>query len=144
VNFNKLTQGERIVVVAGVLLILDLTILPWHRFQGTVLGTRVDVARAGIESPNGGYGVFAVLLTLVMVLQVVASRFTKAQLPQPAVGWPRVHLYVGAGVAIVVLLKLFAETDALSIGAYLGILLAGAVWYGGFLISRAANAPGYP
>ena len=143
-NFNKLTQGEKIVLVAGILLVLDLLLLPWHRVEGSLLGTQVDVAVTGTESPNGGYGVFAVLLTLVMVLQIMGAKFTKAQMPQPAIGWPKVHLYLGCGVMIVILLKLFAETDSLSTGAYLGILLAGAVAYGGFLISKASSLPGYP
>ena len=139
-NLNKLTQGEKIVVGGGILFILDLILLAWHKIDGlagaAIRAAGGDPTITGIEAPNGGYGLFAVLLAAVMVLQIIGARFTKAKLPQPAIGWGKVHLYLGCGVAGVVLLKLFAETNALSIGALLGVVLAGALAYGGFLISK--------
>jgi hypothetical protein len=49
-----------------------------------------------------------------------------------------VRLQPAAGLAVVGLLawKLAAETSFLSVGAYLGILLAGALAYGAFLMAK--------
>jgi hypothetical protein len=138
VDFSKLTQGEKIVLGAGLLLIIDLLFLPWHKIDiGSVLGVRVpEVTATGVEAPNGGYGILAVLIAVVMVGQIIAAKFTTAKLPNPPVPWPQVHLYAGIAVAGVILLKLLVETDFLAFGAFLGVLLAGAVAYGGFMISK--------
>lgn len=137
-DFNKLSKGERIVLIAGVLLIIDLLFLPWHRIDvPSVLGVDVgDVSRTGVQSPNGGYGVLALLVTLIMVGQIIAARFTTAKLPNPPVPWERVHLIAGAVVAGLLLLKLLVEMDFLGIGAWLGVLLGAAIAYGGFMISK--------
>jgi hypothetical protein len=137
-DFNKLTKGERIVLIAGVLLIIDLLFLPWHRIKiGSVLGVSVPaVSRTGVQSPNGGYGVLALIVVLVMIGQIVAAKFTTAKLPNPPVPWERVHLIAGAVVAALLVLKLVVETDFLGIGAWLGVILGGAVAYGGFMISK--------
>ena len=127
----KFRQGEKVVLVAGVLLVASLFALPWH--SASALGQ--TVSRTGIQSPNGGYGIFTSMIVAVMVLQIVASR-TSAQIPQPAVGWNKVHQYLGVLVLIVVILKLFALTESLAIGALLGVVLAGAVAYGGYLIAK--------
>ena len=132
----KFAQGEKIVLVGGLLLAADLFALPWHRF-GVPGGA---VQRTAIESPNGGYGIFTLLLIAVVVLQIIGSR-TGAQMPQPAIGWNKVHQYLGVLILVVVIMKLFALTEALSIGALLGVVLAGAVAYGGYLIGKE---PGYP
>jgi hypothetical protein len=134
-DFNKLSKGERIVLVAGVLLVIDLLFLPWHRIKiSAILG--VDVSRTGVQSPNSGYGVLALLITLVMIAQIVAARFTSARLPRPPIPWGQVHLFAGIAVLVLLLIKLVAETDYLGFGCFLGILLAAALAFGGFTISK--------
>ena len=43
---------------------LDLLILPWHSVDLGGLQLDVDTTRSGVQDPNGGYGVAAVLLTI--------------------------------------------------------------------------------
>jgi hypothetical protein len=138
VDLSKLTKGEKIVLATGVLLVLDLLFLPWHRVElGPVLGVNLpSIDIKAVEAPNGGYAVIAVILSLVMAAQIVAAKFTTAKLPTPPVPWPQVHLYAGFAVAGLVVLKLLVETTALGPGAWLGVLLAGGVAYGGFTISK--------
>jgi hypothetical protein len=135
-DFNKLSKGERIVLISGVLLVIDLLFLPWHRIRlGGVLGVGVDVSRTGVQSPNSGYGILALLVTLVMIAQIVAARFTSAKLPKPPVPWGRVHLIAGIVVLALLVIKLIAQTDFLGFGCFLGILLAAALAFGGITIS---------
>ncbi len=135
-DFNKLSKGERIVLVAGVLLVIDLLFLPWHRIRLSVLGVGVTETATGVQAPNGGWGVLALLITLVMIGQIVAARFTSARLPRPPVPWGQVHLFAGIAVLVLLLIKLVAETDFLGFGAWLGIILAAALAFGGFTISK--------
>ena len=133
-DFNKLSKGERIVLISGVLLVIDLLFLPWHRIKiSPLLG--VDVSRTGVQSPNQGYGVLALLITLVMIAQIVAARFTSAKLPKPPVPWGRVHLIAGVVVLALLVIKLLAETSYLGFGCFLGLILAAALAFGGFTIS---------
>ena len=135
-DLSKLSQGERIVLVAGVLLIIDLLFLPWHSIDLGVSIPGVDLTRSGVQSPNGGYGVLALLLTIVMVGQIIAAKIAGANLPSPPVPWSQVHAVAGAAVAILLVLKLVVETDSLGFGAYLGVLLGLAVAYGGYAIKQ--------
>lgn len=134
-DFNKLSKGERIVLVSGVLLVIDLLFLPWHRVNlGPLIGA--NVSRTGVQSPNSGYGILALLVALVMIAQIVAARFTSAKLPKPPVPWGQVHLIAGVIVLALLVIKLFAETNYLGFGCFLGIVLAAALAFGGFTISK--------
>ena len=136
-DFSKLTQGEKIVLGAGLVLVIDLLFFPWYRISASVLGLRVvAVSRTGVQSPNAGYGILALLIAAVMVGQIIAAKLTSAKLPTPPVPWPRVHFIGGVAVGALLLLKLLVETSALALGAYLGVLLGAAVAYGGFMISK--------
>ncbi|HUR22767.1 MAG TPA: hypothetical protein VMZ73_02740 [Acidimicrobiales bacterium] len=132
-DFSKLTLGNKIVLGAGVLLILDLLFFPWHNVS---VGGIVDVNRTGVQSPNSFYGVLALLLALVMVAQVVVSKLTTAKLPDIPLPWSRVHLIAGIAVLALLLLKLLVETSFLGFGAFLGLILAAALAYGGYTISQ--------
>ena len=141
-DFSRLTMGDRIVLGAGVLLILDLLFFPWHNIS--VAGI-LDVNRTGVQSPNAFYGVLALLLVVVMVAQVVVSKLTAAKLPEIPLPWSRVHLIAGIAVLALLLLKLLVETSFLGVGAFLGVILAAALAFGGYTISREApSAAGGP
>jgi hypothetical protein len=131
-DLTRLTLGERIVLVAGVLLIIDLLFLPWHSVS--VLG--VHLTRTGVQSPNAGYGVLALLLVIVMVGQIIAAKMTSAKLPDPPVPWSQIHLIAGVAVAVLLVLKLLVETNILGLGSYLGVALGLAVAYGGYTIRQ--------
>jgi hypothetical protein len=137
-DFKKLTQGERIVLIAGLLLIIDLLFLPWHSVD-TPLG---DFTAQAIEDPNGFYAVLALILTLVMVGVIAATRLANAKLPDLPVSWGQVHMIAGIAVFVLLLLKLIVETNSLGFGAYLGILLAAAVAFGGYSINKETATRG--
>ncbi|MEA2685610.1 MAG: hypothetical protein QOE93_805 [Actinomycetota bacterium] len=138
-DFNKVTQGERIVLIAGILLIIDLLVLPWHNIE---LGGLVDVNRTGVQSPNAFYGVLALIITLVMVGVIVATKLANANLPDLPVPWGQVHMIGGIVVFALVLLKLIVETNFLGFGAYLAVLLAAAVAFGGYSIRKESATTG--
>jgi hypothetical protein len=154
-DLSKLTQGEWIVLIAGVLLVLDLLFAPWHKIDlgasipgiGALLpdpeGTLRDlgtVTRSGVQSPHSGYGILALLLAIVMVGQIVAAKLLSASLPDLPVPWSQIHLILGGGVAALLLLKLVVETDFLGFGAYVGVALGMAVAFGGVKIKQADSS----
>ena len=61
-DLNKLTLGDKILGGAGILLILDLLLFPWHSVD---LGI-VTINRQATESPNAFWGVLALLVTIAI------------------------------------------------------------------------------
>jgi uncharacterized membrane protein len=145
----RLTQGEWLVLIAGVALIVDLIWLPWHSIPVSnrdlqVLESRgifVDTTYTAVQGSNIGYGVAAVLLTAVMIVQIAVARLLAVRLPQPPVPWSQIHLILGIFVAVLIVIKLVRATEFLGYGAYSAILAAVLVAYGGY---RIASEPGEP
>lgn len=131
VDLNKLTPGEKVVVIAGVLLLVDLLFLPWHDF--------IALSRTGIQTPNSFWGVMAFVVTAAMVALVVVSRFTTAKVPQLPVPTGQAMFVGGIAVGALLFLKIAVQTSDLAIGAWLGLLLGGAVAYGGSLVRKESE-----
>ena len=139
------TRGELIVIVAGVLLAVDLLVLPWHHYFVDVdtgsLGIELPTFsydRTGVQTPNPGFGIAALVLALGMVVQVVAARYVRAM---PSMG--QIHLLVGPSVFGLLLAKMLSDDNFLGTGAWLGLLLGAAMGIGGYLLSQeAAVRPG--
>ncbi|MDP8967320.1 MAG: hypothetical protein M3N04_01840, partial [Actinomycetota bacterium] len=89
-RFAKLSQGEWLVLVAGPLLIADLVFLSWHDIDLGNLDRLVDTTVTGVEEPYAGYGIAAVILTAVMIIQIVLARLLSVRLPEPPVPWSQI------------------------------------------------------
>jgi hypothetical protein len=136
------TRGEALVVVAGALLVLDLLFVPWHRFAidvnleqfGVDLPSfRLD--RRGVQDPQAFFGIASAIVAALMVIQVVATKVLSS-VPRAE----QVHLVAGAVVLGLIGAKFMANNNFLAVGAWLGIALAAAVAYGGFLLSQETSA----
>lgn len=139
-EFDRLSPGERVVVVSGTVLAFDLLFLPWHRFD---LGI-VVVPRTAVQWPFALLGVPALLLSLAMVSVVLLGRASDASLPAALAGWPRVLHPAGLAVVTLLVVKMLVLTSPLGYGAYGGLLLAGLLAYGGHLVRREADGPATP
>ncbi len=128
-----MSRGEKAVVAAGGLLLVDLLFFPWHRVTGAAVFGVSDATRTAVQTPNSLQGTIAFLVTVAMVAQILMGRSSSAG-PNPKL----VRLQPVAGMAVVAVLawKLATETAFLSVGAYLGIALAVGVAYGGILIGK--------
>lgn len=142
VDLSKLTNGEKVVGIGGVLLVIDLLFLPWHSYHfglGRVAGLSVTVTAHAVEGQNAFLGVLALLATIAMVAVVVVTRFTSAKVPDLPVPLGQAMFFVGIGVIGLLVLKLISATDNLGFGAWLGLLLGGGVAYGGVLYRQEAG-----
>ena len=143
-DLKRLSPGERYMALAGVLLFVDLLVLPWHRISLGVGPFSVTASRSGIEAPNGFLGLLAALVVLAVVARIIVSEFTSVELPALPVSWQQADLIGGAAIAALVALKLIVETSYLSIGAWLAVPLAAVMAYGGYLRSREIAAQAKP
>lgn len=139
-KFKNLGIGEKIIVVAGLVLLID-SFLPWYSVD---LGPFGSVSRSGWESPGAIWSILAVLVGLVMVAAIAIRTFSPATLPDNISGvtWPKIHLGAGIAVAVLVLIKLLDESSSLGFGFYIGIICAAALAVGGVLMYREEAAGG--
>jgi len=126
--FSRLSRGEGLVVKAGGVLILSLFFFPWHK------AASLGISRTAIQSPNSLQGTLALLLTVAMVAQILMAKSGSGTPVNPTL----VRLQPVAGMAVVALLawKLAKNTAYLGVGAYLAILLAAVMAYGGLTINK--------
>lgn len=133
------TRGEQIVVVAGALLVLDLVLAPWHDFgidvsdleQFGIELPSFSLERRAVQDPQAFFGIASSVIATLMVILVVAAKLSPA-VPR----MEQLHLVAGAVVLGLVVAKLMANGEFLAYGAWLGVALAAALAYGGFLLSQ--------
>ena len=129
-DLSKLSLSDKIVAACGLVLVIDLLFFPWHSVD---LGI-VSFTRTAVESPNGFWGILGLLLTIAVVAITLVQVFSPdTKLPELPVTWKVAIFYGSAATLAVLFLKLVIETDSLGFGAWLGLILAGGMTYGGFL-----------
>lgn len=144
---RRWTQGERITIVMGLLLVGDLLLLPWHHFAIDVsaaksLGVTLpsfSYDRNGAQAPHAYFGIAALILAAGMVIQIVATKVSAA-VPRLS----QIHLIAGSAILGLLLAKLLSNDQFLGAGAYVGVLLGAGLAFGGFLLSQEADAAAGP
>jgi hypothetical protein len=137
VDLNRLTLGARIIALSGLLLFID-SFIPWFRACADFTALGGGKICGSHNAWNNVLSLLAVLIALALVVLVVVEAMGN-QLP--AVGslsWGQLYA-IGAGVvALFVLLQVIIGDDGVSrsVGAYLGIVFAAGIAYGGFLRMR--------
>jgi len=133
-KFKAMSVGEKIIIIAGVLLFI-VGFLPWYSVDLGPFGT---FTRSGWQSPGAIWSILAIFIGLGMAGVVVLKRLAEVVIPDNVGGlsWPKI--YFGGGVAAVafVLIKLLNESSSMGFGFYVGIIAAGALAVAGFLTYR--------
>jgi hypothetical protein len=103
---EKLTLSDRIISVSAILLLI-FSFFPWYDFT-------VSSSIAGVSGTGGGrngwsyflFGIIPVLLALIMLAQIIVSRFTDTKLPTLPITWAQAHVIAGGLAALLILLRL--------------------------------------
>jgi hypothetical protein len=133
VDLNKLTMGDKIVGGTGIGLLISLLFFPWHNID---FGFGASFTRSGVQSPNAILGWLALLLAIALVGSIVAEKLMGTALPDLPVPWNDARFFGALAVLALLVLKLLLEFDFLGFGAWLSLLLAAGMAYGGFLIKQ--------
>jgi len=147
-NFNSLSPGEKLIFACGVILLI-LSFMPWFRLGATALPLVERTAWSNLVSALG------VIAGILMVLQILLSRFGTAKLPTPKLPWGQVHLILGVFALVMILAQaLIGDTYSIpSLGGaqidlerrpslILGTLAAFGLAYGGFVRSKEPEGAG--
>jgi len=139
-KFMALGVGEKIIIIAGVVLFID-GFLPWYSID---LGQFGSWTANGWESPGAIWSILAVLVGLAMGAVVVVKGLTEVEIPDNVggVSWPKILLGGGVAALVLVVIKFLNENSDLGFGFYLGIVAAAALAAGGCLMVREESAVG--
>lgn len=144
-DLTKLTTADKVITASGIGFLISL-FLPWYGIEVPFAG---DFNNNGTEYFLTGW--LPLLLAIAMVAQIFISRFSPdTKLPDPPVPWSRVHLLLGAAIAVLVILRLLIASDNVGdidvdteldrkYGMFVATLAAIGLGVGGFLKSHEAD-----
>jgi hypothetical protein len=139
VDINKLTLGDKVAGICGVLLLIGLLFLPWHSWDFGRFGG--SVTRSAIQSPGAFWGWLAFLCVAAVIAIIIVDRTTEADLPELPIGYYQLAFFLTLAAGGLLVLKLILDTDFLGWGAWVNLLLTGGMIYGGFLIFQGGGEP---
>jgi hypothetical protein len=130
-KINTLSTGEKLIVGGGILMLIA-SFLPWYRVSFADILT---ISRNGWESPGAIWSILATIIAVALAATIVAVKFGNVTLPDlGSITWGQLYLGAGALVGLLILLKLINESSSISYGFFLGIIAAGAIAAGGYLV----------
>lgn len=128
-DLSKIKNGQKIVLGAGILLVINL-FLPWYRVD---LGGFGSVSANAFDTFLAWFGSFlAIAAAVIIALKVFANMKIKAG-PLKAE-----HLAFGLGVLgfFFIFLRLVTETDFMFIGLWIGLIVSAILAFGAFLAMK--------
>src|SRR3990172_6997772 len=136
-RFKALSIGEKIIVIAGLVLLID-GFLPWYSVS---IGP-YSASASGWESPGAIWSMLAILIGLAMAGVVAVKISTEGVIPENVGGfsWPKIFLGGGVAALVLVVIKFLNDSSSLGFGFYLGFIAAAALAVAGGLVYREEMA----
>lgn len=133
-DFSKLSREDWMVGGGGILLIIFLFTLPFYSSYGFTF--------AATSSPASIWGIFALILTLVVVADWGLALFSpETQLPTSPLGRELTRASLAAVVVLFLVIKLLLHTGYLGWGCFVDIIVALVVVYGAWMIAQGKSTP---
>ena len=129
-DMSKMSTVSKILLGAGVVYLIDL-FLNWQQ---------VCVGGFGCVGVNGidGIGILNLLLVLALIAwEVMALLEVKINAPRALVS-----AGLAGGIVVFTVLKILVDNEAIAIWAWIGLLLAAAIGYGGWMRWQEHQAAG--
>ena len=124
-DFSKLSNGEKMALIGGGALIINL-FLPWYSADFGPVSVSANAFDAQFWAWGGSFlaiaGAAVLLLKAMGTKDVQAGQFKPEQLAT---------MLAGVGTVLIVI-RLLTETDGVSIGLFLGLAAAAVVTFGAF------------
>lgn len=139
-DISKLTRGEQVIAGSGILLLI-FSFFKWYGIGGgsvDVQGVDVDIPGASISGWDRTLGMFAALIAIVMVAQILASKLGGVKMPDLGnITWGQVHLALGA-LALVFVIICFLDNGGTDrkFGLFVSIVAAAGLAVGGYLLAK--------
>ena len=141
-DLKKLTPGEMVIAVSGVVLLI-FSFFKWYSIEFSILGQTVGASRNGWESPDAFFSVIAILIGIVMAAHVIVNKLAGVEMPERlgSFGWGVFYLAGGIIAFVFLLIKWLGNNDYVKFGFYISILASLGLAVGGFLTARERGRP---
>jgi hypothetical protein len=137
-DVSKLKMADRILAVAGLLFFID-SFLPWQRECAGVAGFSFCGSASGWNGNGSWAGVLAGLCAIALIASVALQVFGVDL--GPSVPLPTIGAVAAAGTVLFTLLKfLLIVGNSIFVFGFIGLALALAIGYGGYLKWRERPA----
>ncbi|MGH2663146.1 MAG: hypothetical protein ACRDH8_10160 [Actinomycetota bacterium] len=128
-DMNRVTTGQKILLVAGLILFIDL-FLPW---QGVDVGEFGEAL--GISGNVSGFNGLGILVALLVIVMLAWEGLLAAGVSIP-LGTTSPAL-IGAGIAgataLFTLIAFLTKLSAIKYGAFIGLILGLVIAYGAYV-----------
>jgi len=139
VDFSKLNREDWMVGLGGIVLIVDLLFFAWHSYS---LGPFGSVDFTGTGSPDSGWGVLALIVTIVVVADLAFARFSpQTVVPTSRYGRDLTRAAMAALGLLFLLLKFLFHTADSAFGCWLGLVLGIVILAGAWLNAQGKRTP---
>ena len=128
-DLSKLKNGQKIILGAGILLIINL-FLPWYRVDFGIASASVNAFDAGFLAWFGSF--LAIAAAVIIALKVFANMKINAG-PLKA---EHLALALGALGFLLIVLKLIVDSDFMFIGIWIGLIASAILAFGAFLAMK--------
>ena len=132
-DMSKMSTADKILLGAGILYIIDV-LLPWQR-------ACVDIAGlSGCDSASGASGIG--ILNLLLAISLVA--WEGMSLENVEINAPRALISAGlaGGIVLFTILKILVDSESIYLFAWIGLILALVIGYGGWMRWQEHQASG--
>ena len=133
---SRFTLPERIVGISGILLLIGLIAFPWYHVG--ISGFSIDgqsfagvsVNYSALQATGAWAGVLALIVLIVLLAELVITRFSDVQLPQLPISWRAAEMYAAIVVLVFLVIKFISHIGNFGWGFYVDMLLAIVLVYG--------------
>jgi hypothetical protein len=128
-DWSKMSTASRILIIAGAIYIIDL-FLPWQSVDFGIDTLTVS----GVH----GIGVLNLLLAIALVAwEVMAIAGVEVNAPKSLIS-----AALAGGIVLFTILKIIVDSEAMAIFAWIGLILALVIGYGGWMRWQEHQASG--
>jgi hypothetical protein len=147
-SLNEFSRREQITGAAGILLLIGVFAFPWYHvgfagvtFAGTTYGGGSYDGNV-LQGPGSFFSYLAMIVLIVLLAELVVSRFTSAKLPDLPISWGAAELSGAVAVLALLVIKILFHIGNFGWGFYADMVLAIALVYGatGLLQNRTTTA----
>lgn len=129
-DMSKLSSASKILLGGGILFFID-TLLPWQRV------CFLDVC--GSSSGASGIGILSLLLVLALIIWEGLWAFGNVQVNAPRA---LISAALAGGILLFTILKVIIDNEAIFLFAWIGLILAIVIAYGGWMRWQEHQASG--
>ena len=138
-DLSKLSREDGMVGGGAILLIIDLLFFAWHSYSFGA-GSTGSIDSSGTGAPDGIWGVLALIVTIVVLVDLSLARFSPATtMPTTQLGRDLTRA-AAAGVGLLFLLiKFISNTGSSAFGCWFGLVLGIVIVAGAWMNSQGKS-----